>query len=377
MSKWDLGKVSSITMGQSPPSETYNSEKIGLPFFQGKSDFGIMYPSVRIHCDQPQKVAEAGDILISVRAPVGSTNIANQKCCIGRGLAAISALPKITHNKYIFYYLRYCEKKIESMGVGSTFKAISKKDLETIQIPIPPLPIQQKIACLFDLIDFLIAKRRKQIELLDLLVKAQFVGMFGDPVTNPMRWECGTIRDIVDEVKYGTSKPANEGGKYPYLRMNNITYDGQLNLTDLKYIDIQDNEFEKYIVRKNDVLFNRTNSKELVGKTCVFNVDELMVIAGYIIRIRLNEKALPIYLSSVLNSDYGKLTLRGMCKTIIGQSNINAQELQNIQILIPPLSLQTRFADFVKQVDKSKFVLQKGLEKLELAYKALMQQYFG
>jgi len=184
--------------------------------------------------------------------------------------------------------------------------------------------------------------------------------MFGDPVTNPMRWECGTIRDIVDEVKYGTSKPANEGGKYPYLRMNNITYDGQLNLTDLKYIDIQDNEFEKYIVRKNDVLFNRTNSKELVGKTCVFNVDELMVIAGYIIRIRLNEKALPIYLSSVLNSDYGKLTLRGMCKTIIGQSNINAQELQNIQILIPPLSLQTRFADFVKQVDKSKFVLQRG-----------------
>ena len=181
--------------------------------------------------------------------------------------------------------------------------------------------------------------------------------MFGDPVTNPMGWERGTIRDIVTEVKYGTSKPANEHGQYPYLRMNNITFDGQLDLSDLKYIDLQGIELEKCIVRKGDILFNRTNSKELVGKTCVFNLNEPMVIAGYIIRIRLNEKAISLYLSALLNSEYGKKTLRTMCKTIIGQANINAQELQNIEILIPPISLQNQFADFVKQADKSKFTV--------------------
>jgi len=201
--------------------------------------------------------------------------------------------------------------------------------------------------------------------------------MFGDPVGNVHCWERGTIRDIVKEVKYGTSKPANEGGYYPYLRMNNITYDGQLDITNLKFIDIPDSEIGKYSVREGDVLFNRTNSKELVGKTCVFDLTKPMVIAGYIIRVRLNNKAVPEYLCAVLNSDYGKQTLKAMCKTIIGQANINAQELQSIMILLPPIELQQRFADFVRAADKSKFEIQQGLEKLELQYNALMQRYFG
>lgn len=201
--------------------------------------------------------------------------------------------------------------------------------------------------------------------------------MFGDPVTNRHGLDPGTIRNIVAEVKYGTSKPANEGGRYPYLRMNNITYDGQLDLSDLKYIDIQNNDLEKCIVRNGDVLFNRTNSKELVGKTCVFNIDDHMIIAGYIIRIRLNERAIPEYLSAVLNSDYGKQTLRTMCKTIIGQANINAQELQDISILIPPPDLQHRFADFVRAADKSKFVMRCQLEAAESSKLSLMQQFFN
>lgn len=181
--------------------------------------------------------------------------------------------------------------------------------------------------------------------------------MFGDQKSNPMKWEQGSIRDIVTEVKYGTSKPAVEGGKYKYLRMNNITFEGELDLSSIKFIDIPGNEYEKCVVRKGDVLFNRTNSKELVGKTCVFTQDEQMIIAGYIIRVRMNEKALPEYLSAVLNSKYGKGTLFGMCKAIVGQANINAQELQSIRILIPPIELQHKFAEFKEQVDKLKYTV--------------------
>ncbi|MEJ9411428.1 restriction endonuclease subunit S, partial [Schinkia azotoformans] len=156
-------------------------------------------------------------------------------------------------------------------------------------------------------------------------------------------------------MKYGTSKPATIGGKYPYLRMNNITYEGQLDLTDLKFIDIPDKEIEKCVVRKGDVLFNRTNSKELVGKTCVFNIDTPMVIAGYIIRVKVNEKVIPEYLSTFLNLKYSKNILFEMCKAAIGQANINAQELQDIEIIIPPMSLQLKFLDLLHQTDKSKF----------------------
>ena len=128
------------------------------------------------------------------------------------------------------------------------------------------------------------------------------------------------------------------------------------NLSSIKYINVSDNEVEKYVVRKGDILFNRTNSKELVGKTCVFKEDIDMIIAGYIIRVRVNEKVNAEYLSAVLNSKYGKNTLFDMCKAIVGQANINAQELQNIKIIIPPIELQNQFAEFVEQVEKQKVV---------------------
>ena len=200
--------------------------------------------------------------------------------------------------------------------------------------------------------------------------------MFGSPATNPKGWKVTTIGNITTDVRYGTSKPAVEGGKYPYLRMNNITYNGYLDLDNLKYIDIEDDELEKCIVRKGDVLFNRTNSAELIGKTCVFDLEEPMIIAGYIIRVRLINEVLPIYLSMFLNSDFGKELLRGMAKGAVNQANINAQELKSIKIAIPPIEFQNQFADFVKQVDKLKFEMEKSLKELEDNFNSLMQKAF-
>ena len=200
--------------------------------------------------------------------------------------------------------------------------------------------------------------------------------MFGSPATNPKGWKVTTIGNITTDVRYGTSKPAVEGGKYPYLRMNNITYNGYLDLDNLKYIDIEDDELEKCIVRKGDVLFNRTNSAELIGKTCVFDLEEPMIIAGYIIRVRLINEVLPIYISMFLNSDFGKELLKGMAKGAVNQANINAQELKSIKIAIPPIELQNQFADFVKQVDKLKFEMEKSLKELEDNFNSLMQKAF-
>ncbi len=211
----------------------------------------------------------------------------------------------------------------------------------------------------------IIKRRRQELQLLDELIKARFVEMFGDPILNPYNWDVVTIGDIVTDVRYGTSKPAVEGGKYPYLRMNNLTYDGHLDLSDIKHIDIPDNEIEKCIVRKGDVLFNRTNSIELVGKTCVFDLNEEMVIAGYIIRVRLNEKLLPIVLSSYMNSAVLKKQLRNMAKGAVNQANINAQELQSIKTYLPPIELQEQFAAFVEQTDKSKFKENKFIKTAE------------
>ena len=139
-----LGEISDIIMGQSPPSSTYNVNKTGLPFYQGKLDFGEIYPTPRVWCSKPQKTAESGDIFLSVRAPVGPTNICNEKCCIGRGLAVVRYFYR-NENKFIFYFFRSIENQIPKIGTGSTFSAISKSQIENLLFPLPPLPEQHRI----------------------------------------------------------------------------------------------------------------------------------------------------------------------------------------------------------------------------------------
>ena len=139
-----LEEVCEVNMGQSPPSKTYNQNEVGLPFFQGKSDFGELYPSPRVWCSAPKKIAIEGDILISVRAPVGPTNLTNIKCCIGRGLAALRVRSELDRY-WLLFYLRSIENLLASAGTGSTFNAITKKELVTIPVLLPPLEEQRRI----------------------------------------------------------------------------------------------------------------------------------------------------------------------------------------------------------------------------------------
>lgn len=372
-----LDTICSMNMGQSPESSSYNDKGDGLPFFQGNADFGTVHPKVRVWCNAPTKIAHAGDILISVRAPIGALNIADQECCIGRGLASLTVDEERFCKRYIWHALTSKVGELNAKGTGSTFKAIGKGALAETEIATPSFSEQEKIADKLDMVTSIIAHRKQQLAKLDELVKSRFVELFGVYPDNPMEWETGTIRDIVEDVRYGSSRPAVEGGQYPYLRMNNITYGGELDLSDTKRIDVPENELPKCTVRRGDVLFNRTNSKELVGKTCVYNRDEMMVLAGFVIRVRVTDRVLPEFLSAFLNTDFSKQMLLNMCKTAIGQANINAQEMQNIGLYLPPVELQRQFVQFKDQTDKSKAAVQKALDEAQTLFDSLMQQYFG
>lgn len=133
-----------IIAGQSPESKFYNSNGDGLPFFQGKADFGELYPSIRVYCSQPTKIAEKDDILLSVRAPVGPTNLAPCRVCIGRGLTAIRP-SEVLLTRYVLLFFRYFEAQLASKGTGTTFKAITQDVVKNLEIPIPPIPEQERI----------------------------------------------------------------------------------------------------------------------------------------------------------------------------------------------------------------------------------------
>ena len=133
-----------IVMGQSPASKTYNHSGTGLPFFQGKAEFGNLYPTINMYCSQPKKIAKQGATLLSVRAPVGPTNLAQHECCIGRGLAALHPCGEI-EPKFLLYLFRSIEPVISGKGTGSTFKSITKGFVEDLEFDLPPLPEQHRI----------------------------------------------------------------------------------------------------------------------------------------------------------------------------------------------------------------------------------------
>lgn len=281
------------------------------------------------------------------------------------GYATSELLPlrpnkEIIDKTFLAYFLRspHFVRHINEKSSGAKMPRAKTKDLLMTKVPCPEIDAQKKIVKKFSRLEKVINCKKEEIQLFDELIKARFVEMFGTFPTNEKKWETGIIKDLVNEVRYGSSRKAAEGnsGKYPYLRMNNITYNGELDLTDTKTIDIPDKELDKCTVRRGDLLFNRTNSKELVGKTCVYNRDEIMVLAGFVVRVRLNKKALPEFVSAFLNTDFSKKMLLNKCKTAIGQANINAQELQSIGIYIPPIEKQKKFVSFKAQVDKSKFL---------------------
>ena len=171
-SKWLLSQLSAVAeviAGQSPPSSTYNDEGLGLPFFQGKAEFGERFPAVLIWCSEPQRISEMGDVLVSVRAPVGDVNITPYECCIGRGLAAIRVKEK-GFNIYLYYALMHAGSYLAGQGTGSTFESINKTILQAVPFPLPPLAEQRAIAEHLDRetarIDALSAKNARLIALL-------------------------------------------------------------------------------------------------------------------------------------------------------------------------------------------------------------------
>ena len=202
-SKTVLGDICKITMGQSPDSSTYNTTNIGLPFYQGNADFGELYPKTRIWCSEPQKIAEPENILLSVRAPIGALNIAKEKCCIGRGLAAITPHKNFCFNKYLFYILKYKYNELNARGTGSTFKAINKSILNNLPIDIYSIDRQKRIAAILDKASELIALRKQQTKKLDMLVKSRFIEMFGECKTNPKNWKLLNMEEV---AAVGSSK---------------------------------------------------------------------------------------------------------------------------------------------------------------------------
>ena len=250
-----------------------------------------------------------------------------------------------------------------------------KDELLKYPIPVPTLSEQRALIDDFNRLTDEINSKRQQIASLKESVKSRFVEMFR--TKTHASWPIETIGNYSIEMHYGTSAKAGADGDYVYIRMNNITDDGILDLTDTKRITLKGQALENATVRYGDMLFNRTNSIDKVGKTCVFHQSETMVIAGYIVCVRFADHSSAEYVSGYLNSKEGKRVLRNIAKGSVHQANISAADLAAIPIAIPPLSLQQEFADFAAEADKSQFALEQEVDALSAERDALLDRFLA
>jgi type I restriction enzyme S subunit len=413
-------------MGQSPLSEYYNTEGDGLPFFQGKAEFGDFYPEAVKWCSKPGKIAGKDDILISVRAPVGPTNLAPSECCIGRGLAAIRPNGDIP-NKYLLYYLRSIENEIDSYGTGTTFRAISGKILKSLSVPIAPLEQQKRIVAEIEkqfsrldeavanlrrvkanlkrykaavlkaavegklteewrkqhpdvepaskLLERILAERRQKWEEAELAkMKAKgkapeddkWKNKYKEPecfgyvdFTIPKSWMVATVQQLAERVQYGSSSKTKEDTDgIPVLRMGNI-FEGELSLEKLKYLPQKHNEFPELFLKDDDLLFNRTNSPELVGKTAVYKgKPSPCSFASYLIRVQLMPGVEAKFLSYYINSMHGRQWVKSVVTQQVGQANVNGTKLQALIIPVPPAMEQKTIVSEME----NRFSLMNGME---------------
>ncbi|WP_065429140.1 restriction endonuclease subunit S [Bacillus sp. 522_BSPC] len=375
-----LSDVCEIIMGQSPDSSSYNESGEGLPFFQGKADFGELYPIPRMYCNKPLKIAITNDILMSVRAPVGDVNIATEECCIGRGVAAIRSKENIDF-KYLYYVLEFMKERIASLGTGSTFKAISKIPLSSIEIPVPTLEQQIKIVNVLDKVKDAINKRHYQLATLDELTQSLFLEMFGNPVANSKGWDIASCKDITEKIGSGSTP---RGGNASYkesgislIRSLNV-HNNNFTLKDLAFIDDRQAEKLKNVeVQENDILLNITGAS--VARSCIVPNNILPArVNQHVSIIRVKENFVShIFLSNLFTNEiYQRYLWQIATSGGATREAITKQQIENLSIILPPLNLQNEFAYKIEQIEKQRTLMQSSKVKLENMYNSLLQKAF-
>lgn len=379
MSRTPLNAFCALTMGQSPDSESYNIEHNGFPFYQGNADFGRIHPMVRVWCSAPKKLAKAGDILISVRAPIGALNIADCDCCIGRGLAAITPDATCADTMFLFYALYASAAELQRRGTGSTFKAISKNALSNLLLPSYCLEEQKEISAVLQQVDHLISLRQRQAEKLDELVKVRFVEMFGDPVLNTKLFPQHELKEYIQFLTSGSrgwAKFFSDDGEL-FITIKNVK-NGHINLSDIQHVMPPDNaEAKRTKVQAGDLLISITAD---LGRTGVVS-DNLAQRGAYInqhltcIRLKKDE-VLPQYVSAFLESAAGKRQFSAKNQSAV-KAGLNFEAIKSLRLFMPPLELQREYIAFVNEADREKERIQRSAALLETLKRSLMQQYFG
>lgn len=319
-----------------------------------------------------------GTVLLAMYgATVGKLGMLGIEAATNQAVCGITP-SKALDRWFLFFFLLSKRQHLIGQSAGGAQPNISQKIVRELLVPVPPLTEQRRVVDLLSRAESVVRLRREAENKAAELIPALFASMFGDPATNPKQWATSTIGEVLDSSDYGSSsKASSECVGLPMIRMGNVTFSGNLDLCDLKYVDLPSAEIERYSLKDGDILFNRTNSKDLVGKTGIWDGSRDAIVASYFIRLRTNRSLIsPHYLWAYMNTTHMKKVLYSTARGAIGQSNINSKELKAFTLPVPPLSLQTQFAAKCSEISALTIQQKVATDNALEAFNALLSKCF-
>jgi type I restriction enzyme S subunit len=361
-----LSELAEITMGQSPPSSTYNTSKSGVPFLQGKAEFGPRNPLATKWCSQPAKVAAPRSVLVSVRAPVGDVNQADREYCIGRGLAAIAPGPALDAD-FLYFTMLTRQRYLASMGTGSTFQSINANVLRTLEIPVPPLDEQRRVARILSTIQMALEAAHNYAHSLFLLRVSLRETIMERLGSNPR-----LFGDVV-EIVSGQVDPTKE----PYASLPHVAPDSIEQRTG-RIIATQTARSlhlisGKYLFAQGDVLYSKIRPhlvKAAIAPssgTCSADMYVLSPKAGSLTR----EFLLELLLSNAFTRD----AMSHQSRT--GIPKINREQLNSIVLQVPHIKDQMRADGILRASRQACLASDAYLESLSAVFDSAIDRSFA
>ncbi len=322
-----------------------------------------------------------GSVLFSSRAPIGHVAINTVAMATNQGFKSFVPSPERIHVPYLYWWLQVNRVYLQGLGNGATFKEVSKAVVSRIEIPLPPLPEQRRIADILDQADAVRVKRRAARAKLDDLARSIFLELFGDPVTNPNGWPedrvLGDVANIMSGITKGRKLTGAATRKVPYLAVVNVQ-DRRLDLNTVKTIEATEAEISRYQLKLGDLLLTEGGDSDKLGRGSLWSEEISECIhQNHIFRVRLaDDRLTPLFLNWLIGSERGKRYFLKSAKQTTGIASINLLQLRAFPILTPPLALQQRFAAAIERVAALSGEVQQSVNTLDALFASLQYRAF-
>ncbi len=310
-------------------------------------------------------------------ATCGKINLTQEKSYVTGNAMCLDNLRSDVDLEYLFYALRHYD--FSTVISGSAQPQITRQGLRKVTIPLVAFEKQKFIAKTLAKAERIMSHYQAQLSKLDELVKCRFVEMFGDMIYNPNKWEekaLQSVADIVSGITKGRKISDTKLIEVPYMSVCNVK-DGYIDWTNLKTILATNKEIEQYRILANDVLMTEGGDPDKVGRGAIISSPPNNCIhQNHIFRVRLSEEVEAIYFEQYLQQPKARQYFYRSAKQTTGIASINMSQLKAMPVLLPPLALQEQFADFVRRIDKLRFVIRQSLDETQKLFDSLMQEYF-